>query len=185
MKWLTQLLRGLGSSRPAGDGVEEAFRRFVGDPRGLRLNIVNVETSPPEMDSFSVGHATLRLQPAVLLDSPESLLSLVKARLYCMVPQAVAGVPGVALGRQGDVAMICWEGREFAEPAWYLRRNQCVCGPIGFRYGEWNDQTGCFELCLMCVIMKGRVQPGESAKQSDMIRQVGMNFRDTVRCIEI
>lgn len=185
MKWLTQIFRVLGSPRPADGEVDGSFRRFAREPRGLRLNIINVATSPPEMDSFSVGHATLRLLPAVPLDSPKSLLSLIKARLYCLVPQAVSGVPSVALSQQGFVSVISWEGRDFAEPAWYLHRNQCVCGPIGFRHGEWNDGNACFEFCLMCVAMKLSLQPGDSAKQSDMIRQVAISFRDAVRYVEI
>ena len=60
------------------------FMRFNGPLRGIRLSITSAGR-----DSES-GAAFISLHPLVALDQPEILLSYVKARLFSLMPSAVA-----------------------------------------------------------------------------------------------
>jgi|GEM_PF-4945258 len=177
MNWLKRLFGQSPDDTSSASDVDDDFRRFIGEPRNVRLNIIRVEPHP------MMGVALIVLRPAAPIDSPESLVSYIKARLYCVMPLAMRSSPELALSRQGNATLIRCGGRDFPEPAWFVHRGRQYFGPLGFRDGEWNEDQGQYEFSLMCISMA--VDPSVLAGQGQIIGEIARNYRDHVRFIEI
>ncbi len=106
----------------------------------------------------------ISLRPHVEFPEPESIMSVVKARLFSVMPSVIAPLSGDdklkkhSLKEGPPEFSISWRDRIYVEPKWYIDCGN-LFGPLGFRSGYWDEELGEYVFFLVQTFKKGRQHP--------------------------
>lgn len=163
---------------------ERCFQAFNDPSRGIRLGV-------QEAGRDSDGDAFIVLRPLVQIEKPGMFLSYVKARLFSLMPSAVAPLDvsdrarRFTLRQNPSSQIIACDGREFPEAAWFIECGGNCIGPLGFRHGVWRDESRDFLFYLCLTNRPVWIDAAAIDLCNSVAGQIVQSYRDKLRHIDI
>lgn len=161
--------------------LQRAFEEFRGPKKGIRFDIIDLIDLP--------GCSALILRPARTLTEveKEELGVYIKAKLLCEMPRAVSFLndKSLVLVRDKVPAIISTsrDGKEFRQPAWYVRHPGGIIGPLTF-LTDWDENLQAFVMQLMSAMQRADETLG-SPIPPPVIGRIARGYLKGVRSIEI
>ena len=172
MNWLKKLFGGSSLN------LKQSFEQFIEYPQGISLTITTI------YPDLLMGCTTLALKPDSVQGAPGKLLSYIKAKLLCEMPVAIQRVPGFSLIQARSIVNISYGGKDFAEPCWYIRTNSQTFGPLSFRHGNWDNETGEYEFTLM-QIYDAPLEQSKLSTLGEVTNKIAQGYKDNVHTFTI
>jgi|GEM_PF-6127371 len=130
------------------DDLQRAFEEFRGLERGIKFMIVDIIDFPVGACSALIVRPTRPLTTS----EKQEMGVYVKAKLLCEMPRAVSFLKDKSItlirGTTPVIVSRSSEGRQFKQPAWYVRHPRGIIGPLTF-LTDWDENHQAFIMHLI------------------------------------